>query len=137
MKNISEELKRVKELINNINGKIYQNREYKDDLEWWVLGKISEILKKHNMSYPAYAEKKLPPDPDFKTYDNSRNIFKYIEITEVLDPNRRRSDEYKRENPHNEIILADELNIELLQELKKRIEEKLLKRYHYCPVKKA
>lgn len=129
MKIISEELKRVEELINSINGKIYQNRKYKDDLEWWVLGKISEILKKHNMPYPTYAKKKLPPDPDFKTYDNSRNIFKYIEITEVLDPDRRRSDEYKIENPHNEIILADEPNIELLQELKKRINAKLLKRY--------
>ena len=129
MKIISEELKRVEELINNINGKIYQSREYKDDLEWWVLGKISGILKKYKMPYPVYAEKKTPPDPDFKTYDNSRIKFKYIEITEVLDPDRRRSDEYKRENPYNEIILADEPNIELLHELKKRIKLKLLKIY--------
>ncbi len=128
MNTISKELKRVEKLINTINGKIFRNRRYKDDLEWWVLGKISEILKMSSLPYPIYAEKKSPPDPDFLTYDKSRNIFKYIEITEVLEPTRKRSDEY-REMPNEEIILEDEPNAKLSLELMERIKAKLLKRY--------
>jgi len=129
MKIIEDELKRVSLLIEKINGAIYLDRKYKDDLEWWVLGKTAELLKSSNEIFPKFADKLLPPEPDFITFDENGNKFNQIEVTEVINPNRKRSDECKKlfkiklSNPDNKI------NINLLNALQEQLNKKLLMKY--------
>ena len=129
MKKIIDELKRVSLLIKKINGDIYLDRKYKDDLEWWVLGKMTELLKASNEQYPVYADKLFPPEPDFITYDVNRNKFNPIEVTEVIDPKRKRSDEYKNSFKLDHTIVDSETNIGLWNTLKQRLNNKFLHKY--------
>ena len=113
------------EIISQINGEIYQNQKYKADLEWWVLGNMTKILNNASLPYPSYAEKREPPDADFESFNQNNKLFKWIEITEVLEPDRKRSKEYK--NGSRE--MSEQPNIELWQSLKQRILDKLNKDY--------
>lgn len=124
MKNIIDELERVIKLIRNINGKIY-NREYKDDLEWWVLGKVIKILQERAKEQPVYAKKADPPNADFITFDKQKNNFKSVEITEIMPPERKRTLEYTTENFRN----RNNPNVGLWLQLKDRLKNKLLKDY--------
>ena len=125
MQLIQNELTRVVNNISKIDGDIYQDRKYKVDLEWWALGNMTKILNKASLPYPSYAEKREPPDADFESCNQDKKFFKWIEITEVLEPERKRSKEYKNGNRQ----MHDQPNVELWQSLKQRIEDKLNKDY--------
>jgi len=106
---ISEEYKRVKNLFVAIPyGQIFINRKHKKDLEWWVSGKMRIIVNKTKSRFPRYAlDIEKNGEPDFYISKNGETIFKKIEITEVLKPGRKRSDEYKGKN----VIENNMLNI--------------------------
>ena len=127
MKEITNELHRVCQIIENIGGNIYLDKKYKNDLEWWVLGKISKMLKKSGLSYSTYAEKS--DHPDFITFDNYKSKFKKIEITEVIHPIRKRSDEYVKNLEIIKNVSKETIDISLWETLKTRINDKLLKFY--------
>lgn len=95
MKIIKQELERVKQLHAKIGSDFVVSREYKDDREWWVLGNTVSLLEQAGLQYPEYAQKTIPPDPDFMTYSSNRVRFRPIEIGEVLRPGRKRGDEYE------------------------------------------
>ena len=92
MKNILKELERVEKLIVS-DPDFHINQKYKSDMEWWVLGKAGEILSELGFEYPTYAIK--GESPDFITYNERQMEFYPIEVTEVLEPDRRRAEEYK------------------------------------------
>lgn len=125
MKIIDHELERVENLIDQINGDIFQ-REYENDLEWWILGKIVTLLSKDSIDYPIYAEKMKPHNPDFLTYSENKNKFKPIEITEVIDPKRKRSDEYKNKISRK---ILEAPNLDLWNSLKICLKKKFQKKY--------
>jgi hypothetical protein len=95
MLRIEEELERVQLLNKQIGVEFFTSQNYKDDREWWTLGHFAGLLQKSNNASPVYAIKTNPNDPDFMTYDDQKKEFKPIEITEVLTPNRKRTQEYK------------------------------------------
>lgn len=129
LKKISTELNRVQNLILRIRGNIYKKREHKDDLEWWILGRVSQLLKQKGLHSPHFAEKAMPPEADFITYGKDRKYFRPIEITEVLPPGRKRSQEYTEATGRIRRIEKKETGIELWESLKGRIKKKLLRKY--------
>ena len=108
MENIQEKFSNVYRRNEKHHGEIFLDRKYKDDLEWLILGYMTRMLKLRKELYPTYASKVKPPEPDFLTYDNSRIPFFPIEVTEVLHPNRRRTDEYRAYLKADEKKLNDE-----------------------------
>lgn len=126
MKIIKSELNKVEKLIDQINGEVFLDRKYKNDLEWWILGRITSLLRGKGVDSPVYAEKRDPPDPDFFTYSKRKKLFHPIEITEVIDSNRKRSKEYA-----NKIYRKNhsEPNLVLWNSLKNRLNDKFLKFY--------
>ena len=100
MDNICEKLLQIEKLI-ELSTQVHIGRQYKDELEWWVLGRIVKILKENNLPFPIHAEKRNPPDADFITYDDKFKIFKPMELTEVIESGRRRSDEYKKDKKND------------------------------------
>ena len=126
MKTIKSKLNIVKRLIEQINGDIFLERKYKNDLEWWILGRIATLLKKKGIDSPIYAEKKEPPNPDFLTYSDNKKLFKPIEITEVIDLKRKRSYEYKNKIPRETQEIP---NLDLWNSLKICLKKKFLKKY--------
>lgn len=95
MEIIKEELERVKQLHTQVGSEFVTSHKYKDDREWWVLGNTVFLLEQAGLDYPEYAQKTIPPDPDFITYGSNRTRFRPIEVGEVLRIGRRRGDEYK------------------------------------------
>jgi len=114
-------LERVIKLIKSINGQIYFNQKYKTDLEWWILGKFCKALKKSQKQYPIYAKKR--DTPDFETYDANRNLVCYYEVTEVLIPGRKRTDEYRSGSVYHKNYNPEKRNLNSLLE---RLDKKLI-----------
>lgn len=125
-KKIKNELSRVERIIRNIDINVFLSREYKDDLEWWTLGKIVVLLENSDLTFPVFAEKRNPPDPDFITYASDHKFYKYVEVTEVLNPQRYRSHEYANKIERK---VPNKPNIELIESLKTRIKQKLNMKY--------
>lgn len=96
MNDIFAELKRVLDLSKENRGEFVISREYKDDREWWILGHFVKLMKSNSKRFPTYAIKTKPNDPDFLTYYKNKKSFKPIEISEILEPDRKRGKEYKR-----------------------------------------
>ena len=57
MKIIKHELNRIEKLIDQIDGKIFCDKKYENDLEWWILGRIATLLKEKGIDSPIYAAK--------------------------------------------------------------------------------
>lgn len=97
---INNELQRVEALFRDKPyGTLFKDRNYKKDLEWWILGKMRSIVNKTKSRFPRYAlDIEKNGEPDFYISKNGKTLFKKIEITEVLKPRRKRSDEYKGKN---------------------------------------
>lgn len=70
-------------------------RSHRVDREWWVLGKAVSILEIVGEVYPTHAVPTDPPNPDFMTFQAAGAPFHPIEITEVLRPGRKRTQEYR------------------------------------------
>ena len=108
MLKIEEYFNEVKILNEKIRGEFVISRKYKNEREWWILGYFVKFLRESNNPYPIYAIKTEPNDPDFITYDISKNEFRPVEILEVLTPNRERGKEYieseKIHEPYVEVI---------------------------------
>lgn len=104
---ISDELKKVETFSKNLPyGSLFINKKYKKNLEWWVLGKMQRIVNKTKSRFPCYAlDVEKNGEADFYISKNGKTIFKSIEITEVLKPGRKRSDEYKGKNVAEKNIL--------------------------------
>lgn len=128
MKNISNELNRVQKLIRDINGDIYLNQKYKEDLEWWVLGRFCKSLEKAGNKYPTYAiKRKNTNPPDFELYNINGEINNLIEVTETLIPGRRRSYEYRENFVNAEGLKADKKNLDsLLQRINDKLHSKFV-----------
>jgi hypothetical protein len=107
MENIKEKFSTVYRWNEEHHGEIFIDRKYKDDLEWLILGYMTRMLKLGEELLPVYAEKTSPPEPDFITYDRNKKLFSPIEITEVLHPNRKRGEEYKKEIENGKIEAND------------------------------
>ncbi|MDP8269549.1 MAG: hypothetical protein P9L97_12565 [Candidatus Tenebribacter davisii] len=120
-------MKRVQELIKSIKGEIYLNQQFKEDLEWWVLGRFCSSLDNANRNTPVYAiKRKNTNPPDFELFNQNKDGIGLIEVTEVLKPERKRSDEYKN-NTNNKKYKADKKN---LNSLLLRINDKLLSKFY-------
>lgn len=98
-KRISDELKRVDSLFRHKPfGTLIINRQFKKDLEWWILGRFQKIVNKTKSRFPKFGiDIEKNGEPDFYISKNGKTIFKKIEITEVLKPGRKRSYEYKND----------------------------------------
>lgn len=94
---IGVELKRVDKLFKaKPYGTLFIDRNYKKDLEWWILGRMRVIVNKTRARFPRFAVAiEENGEPDFYISKNGKTKFKKIEVTEVLKPGRKRSDEYK------------------------------------------
>lgn len=92
MERISDELRRVQTTsLDDSDFNIHQ--KFQVDMEWWVLGKAVDGLKSVGIKAPEYAEKRQ--EVDFITYDAKREIFCPIEISEAMEPGRKRVNEYR------------------------------------------
>lgn len=100
MENIYNKFIKVYKWNNKHHGEIFLDRKYKDDLEWLLLGYFARMLKINKLPYPTYAVKR--ETPDFITYDHHNCLFAPIEITEILHPDRRRTEEYRQEKIQTE-----------------------------------
>lgn len=80
---ILDELKRVEQIFDNFEtrGK-HRNRKYKEDREWWILGKTKQIFDKEAIKFPSYAKKLSENDTDFDLSFDGKNLYKKIQITE-------------------------------------------------------
>ena len=123
MKNIEDQLFRTVKLNKQVGSDFLISSKYKDHREWWVLGHVTQLLKRNKWQFPKFALKTNPPDPDFQTFDDHHKKFKPIEILEVLAPKRIRGKEYIR-NEFDKSFISDPWSI-FLENLRK----KFLKRY--------
>jgi hypothetical protein len=123
MENIYSKFIQVYKWNNKHHGEIFLDRKYKDDLEWLVLGYVARILKINKLPYPTYAVKQ--ESPDFITYDNHNCLFAPIEITEILHPDRKRTDEYRQEKIETEKFkkLSKKERREIIENAKGELQE--------------
>ena len=125
---IKNELRRVTQFNKENFGEIYLSQKYKSDTEWWVLGKFCYCLENAQKMYPIFAHKRKNTNPpDFETFDNNNIPFGYFEITEVMKPGRKRSDEYKNNTIYNS--KAFEYDIKNINELLICLNKKLKCQY--------
>jgi hypothetical protein len=85
MKKILDEYLKIKNQFNVLSSGEHRKRLYKDQREWWILGRFKMILDMENFNdkFPDYADK-LPEDhTDFVISYNGKKVFKYIQITEI------------------------------------------------------
>lgn len=101
MKKILDELNRVEKKFENLDIEEHRNQKYKDDREWWVLGKLKLIFQNENLRFPDYAEKLEVDDTDFDISYDGEKIFKRIQITEVVPI------EYKKRGGKNPEDIVD------------------------------
>ena len=66
-------------------------RHNRKNLEWRILGSVCDLLKIAGLDHPFLAEEKDPPD--FVTYREDNSLWSEVEITEVLEPGRKRNEE--------------------------------------------
>jgi|GEM_PF-1934104 hypothetical protein len=84
MKKISDELNRIEKIFDNLEIGKHRTREYKEDREWWVLGKLKMIFQNENLNFPNYAEKLEENDTDFNISYDGEVFYKGLQITEVV-----------------------------------------------------
>ena len=72
----------------------FNDRQYRPDLEWLILGYLTAALSATGRQAPEFAVKLDPPLPDFQTYLPSGFPFRQVEITEVLRPDYQRGKIY-------------------------------------------
>lgn len=110
MKDIISELKRVQDTFENLeSSKVkrgHRNRRYKDDTEWWILGKFKQILQNENIPFPNKASKNEQNDTDF-VLENGISI----QITEIVPKNLDEAEAWSK--------FVDVLNKKLLHEFGK------------------
>ncbi|MDQ6912828.1 MAG: hypothetical protein M3119_06070 [Verrucomicrobiota bacterium] len=92
IKNISEERRRIDGYKLQVGGaRLFNERTYKEDLEWLTLAYMSEILRSHGRESPQYGQKiEGHNEPDFQTYITCDDPFRRIEVTEVLPTGYKR-----------------------------------------------
>jgi hypothetical protein len=91
MKIILNELERIEKLFSELPGlKDHRKKEYKDDLEWWILGRFKKILENEGLKFPNYAEKLLQNDTDFVVSFDGSHKYKCIQITECVQVDLKR-----------------------------------------------
>jgi hypothetical protein len=96
MKRIADERARIDAYKRSVRTcTFFNDRKYREDLEWLILSYLVTILSATKRPAPEFAEKLLPPSPDFQTYSAQRECFRQIEITEVLRPGYRRGQFYR------------------------------------------
>jgi hypothetical protein len=74
---------------------LFNDRKYRDDLEWLSLAYLRDILSNAGWEAPELAERLLPPAPDFQTFLKGNVPFRRVEIAEVLRPGYRRGHFYR------------------------------------------
>ena len=66
--------------------------------EQWILGRFADKYNKIAIQKMKYAEHLNPPEPDFAVYDDGRQWIIDAEVTEALDPGRKRDLELRSES---------------------------------------
>ncbi|MFC1511832.1 hypothetical protein ACFL5H_01390 [Candidatus Latescibacterota bacterium] len=135
MESIFEKLDEVKKLHVKVGDDFVTSRLYEENREWMVLCEAVIHLKNNGLIYPSYADKIKPswkdtqPIPDFITYTESKEVFRPVEITEILEPDRKRTKEYREEQ-------NKDFSVEIIQQVKdpwknfiKKFNDKINKRY--------
>lgn len=114
---------RIEKLFRKRDGKVFTSRDYKKDLEWWVLLKLWHIFNLEKLPFPKFAKPfEKTTFPDFALSSDGINISNYIEVTEVLLPGRKRSDEYKNKKDFsNQTANEKEIWISFERILKKKL----------------
>jgi hypothetical protein len=73
--------------------------EFKQVREQWYLGNFVRLYNESadiNLVFGEHLPERKSPQPDFALYDDARVLRSYIEVTEWLEPYRRRDQEYNR-----------------------------------------
>ncbi|MFZ0389902.1 MAG: hypothetical protein WAN36_05540 [Calditrichia bacterium] len=133
-KNIEHELSRVSVLNRKVGSEFIISKKYKDDREWWILGYLCILLRKAGVEFPHFAIKKNEKNPpDFITFDHYRKIFRPIEVSEVIAPCRKRTQEYRNTKVFRNLQEFEFENIVQIpnpwESLIERLNKKFLKKY--------
>lgn len=91
IRRIEDERARIARYQPTVGGaKFFNNRQYHADFEWLILSYLARAQRNAGWTYPEYAERLPPPQPDFQTYLTPDIPHCLIETTEVLPPDYRR-----------------------------------------------
>lgn len=92
MKRIAEERTRIDAYKHSVGTeKFFNDRQYKEDIEWLTLAYLADILAATGAVHPQFAEKiQGDGQPDFQTYIQPDIRFRRVEVTEVHRPDYRR-----------------------------------------------
>src|SRR2546423_6219789 len=97
IRRIEDERARIARYQSSVGGaKFFNNRQYHADFEWLILSYLTRALRNAGWSYPEYAQKLPPPQPDFQTCLTPDTPYWLIETAEVLPPDYRRGDFLRR-----------------------------------------
>lgn len=77
-----------------VGGLAFFSGKYKKDREWHVLGAIQQLLIRAGINAPTHAQEH--ESPDFYTFFPDGERWASIEVVEVLRPDYKRQDSYKR-----------------------------------------
>jgi hypothetical protein len=78
----------------------------KSETEIWLLGRFVDAYNDNTSRKLIWGERREAPD--FAVFDEGKNLVCHIEVTEWLDPDRRRDDEYKSTPISKAVPVPDE-----------------------------
>jgi hypothetical protein len=97
IKRIIEERSRIDGYKHTVGGAAFFNDpSYREDFEWLILSYLTSALSAAGWECPEYAEKLLPPEPDFQTYLTLSSSHWLVETTEVPRPGYHRGDFHRK-----------------------------------------
>jgi hypothetical protein len=105
--------------------------ERKREQETWLLGRFVDAYNDNAKIKLTWAE--LREAPDFAIFDQDKNLICHFEVTEWLDPGRRRDDEYKSSPISRAVPVPDdpELRSQALDHLRAQLSDKFRKAKKY------
>jgi hypothetical protein len=105
--------------------------ERKKERETWLLGNFVDAYNENVEREMTWAD--LQEAPDFAIFDQDKNLICHLEVTEWLDPGRRRDDEYKSSPISKAVPVPDdpELRSQALDHLRTQLSDKFKKAKKY------
>jgi len=103
----------------------------KREQESWLLGRFVDAYNDNAKIELRWAE--LREAPDFALFDQEKNLICHFEVTEWLDPGRRRDDEYKSPPISRVVPVPDDPNLrtQALDQLRTQLSDKFRKAKRY------
>jgi hypothetical protein len=99
------------------------SEDHKKNREAWVLGRFAEIYNQNQNPDAAMDEVEVGEGPDFSVFNAAGDLITGLEVTEWLEPYRKRDEEYS-----GEIVLVRDVPDHRPDPLV-RLEEQLLKKF--------